>query len=305
MFGKKVTSQLLTALIAAQTLTTSAAPSIYKINKIVNANDLVETSRLLTADPQLQWPIIKSPEVETDEEKVELAKQITKKIFEDQDRQGVEKLPALLKLSSEIERAGGYSNYVIADTINRLAAATLVEAISRNEIPPEKAFQHISAKTFFPEPEEWEKLLSQEAIQLQGDLDLKNAEQSQLLKAIYTATGKDNVDNLYYKMGSGEISTSSLLQKRDIGALARRMAETETYWNAQMPALIFFLKNGGEVEKIDLNDVRKVREILNSSPETFHSPLLNLSRVNALHIKRLYEDGLLPNDSKRILLGYK
>jgi len=304
MFGNRIITQLLASLIAVHAMAVNGAPNTDELNKLLGAHDLIETSNRLTSDPKIRWPIIRSPEVENDKEKIQLAMALAKKIFEEQNSQEVEMLSALLKLSSTIERAGGYCNYVIADTINRLAAATITEAISKNEIQPGKALEYIPGKTFFPESEEWENLLNQEAIQLQSDIELKNAKPSKFLSVIYEATGNDSVDNLYYQMGSGEITTSTLLQKRNIGALARRMAETETYWNAQIPALIFFLKSGGEVKKIDLNDVRQVREILDTSPRKFESPLLSLTRINALHIKRLYEDSLQPDDSKRMLLGY-
>jgi|GEM_PF-5696251 len=284
----------------------SHAEDVNRIAALIGSKNLVEVANQLQSDSSMQWPEIASQNIEKSSEKQRMAAVLSTKIIEAKSNAPQTVVPAFCHIAAKLNAAGGYSNFVIADTAQRLAVASLIKALVTGDLSPEKVEVLAgSLSSTFPTTNAWIRVLNQEMSLGEKASILNNTKPENYLNELYALTGNNDVDAIYVKIGKNLATSTKLLQQRDIATLARRMAETETYRVAHLRALIFFIKNGGKPLDIDLNDVRDVNQILSKAPDGFGSPLLRMPKINALHLKMLAEDVVSTGKTQRILLGYE
>lgn len=273
---------------------------------LLESNNLVEISEKFESDDSIQWPRIASQNIEQSSGKEKLASLLLKKIIESKSMSTEAIVPAFSRLATQLTLSGGYSNYVIADFVQRLAVVSLIESLVVGNLSPERI--EMLAKSLpnaFLSTDEWIAMLDEEMSLGEKAHVLNDVEMKDYLYQIYALTGASDINALYVKIGQNLATGQNLLQHRDIATLARKMAETETYRISYLNALIFFMKNGGNPMEINLNDVRDVNHFLSKAQDSFASPLVGLPRITLAHLKTLTNDIVSTDQPKRILLGYE
>ncbi len=281
------------------------AQEMSQLASLVSRGSLQDIAESLASSNGEQWPEIASSQIDDHPEKKRIAALLLAKILQTNTADPQSAVPALASLAGRLRASGGYRNYVIADTAERLAVAALIKALATGALAPEKAEELAGVlPDSFPTTDEWIRLLNQEmSLGEKADV-LRKTKPEDYLNQLYALTQTGEVDSIYVKIGENHATSEKLLENRDIAVLARKMAETETYRSAHLRALIYFLQNGGNLHEIDLNDVRNVNDIFAKAP-TFSSPLLRIKRINAMHLKMMADEKSSPQNRSRILLGYE
>lgn len=292
-------------LFALATTGISVAEEDSQLTRLVSRNSLEDIAASLASGTAEQWPEIASSQIDNHPEKRRLASLLLAKIFQANTNDPQSVVPVLAGLAERLMASGGYGNYVIADTAERIAVASLIKALATGALAPEKAEQLAAVlPDAFPTTDKWIRLLDQE-MDLGEKADVLRATRPEdYLNQLYALTNTGEVDNIYVKIGKNNATSAKLLEERDIAVLARKMAETETFRIAHLKALICFLQHGGNLSEIDLNDVRNVNDILAKAP-TFSSSLLRIKRINAMHLKMIADEESSPEKRPKMLLGYE
>jgi len=296
---------LLLVLFILATIGFSVAEEMSQLASIVSRGSLEDIAKSLDSGNGEQWPEIASSQIDNHPEKKRIASLLLAKILQANIADPQSVVPALASLAERLKATGGYCNYVIADTAERLAVASLISALVTGDLAPEKAEQLAAVlPEAFPATDKWIRLLNQEMSFGEKADVLHTTRPEDYLNQLYALTEAGDVEDIYVKIGENHATSEKLLEDRDIAVLARNMAETETYRIAHLRALIFFLKHGGSLREIDLNDVRNVNDIFAKAP-TFSSPLLRINRINAMHLKMMEDEKSSPEKRPRMLIGYE
>lgn len=296
---------LLFVFFILATIRIGAAEDLSRLASFVSRSNLADIAKSLASNNGERWPEIASAEIEDNPEKERIASLLLEKTLQTSIADPQSAVPALSSLARTLRASGGYRNYVIADTAERLAVASLIGGLANGVLPPQEADQFAEfLPVAFPTTEEWRKLLNQEmSLEGKADVLLKTKPEDYLIQ-LYALTGVSEVEDIYVRIGENHATSEKLLEKRDIAVLARKMAETETFRIVHLSALSCFLKHGGNLLEVNLNDVRNVNEIFGKGP-MFSSPLLQINRINAMHLKMMADEKAAPEKKPRMLLGYE
>jgi hypothetical protein len=258
-------------------------------------------------DSGLAWPNVASPNVEKQSEKKQLAATALATVMKFGKLIDPEaSVPLLGRISNRLRMGGGYSNYVVADAAQRFAIMSLMRAlVSGSKSPDEVTKLSAYLGGAFPTENEWIQLLEQELSLGAAATELRNVPSNNFLKKLFVVLGEKSKESVYVRIGGGEASSTKLLAKRDIAALAQKMAQTETYRMTHLAGFAFYLKNGGDLNNLDPDDVREFRKIFAKSPQKFGSPLLGINEVNCLHLKSVADDLGQNKHSAQMIFSYE
>jgi hypothetical protein len=184
-------------------------------------------------------------------------------------------------LSRGLQNSGGYINFCLADTVNRLALARLSELLINypslvNEV--KTAFANLTSVRFST-PQFVQMIGDEPAQKLKTGVNLTLLEDKDARQQILHALGM-TMGDVYRKFATNQAGTSNLINNPDIGVLLLRMGETDIIAQVDVAALIDFVEHGGEYSDIRLDDVRPFRTTMNGREGLYKSEMMHINQTN-------------------------
>ncbi len=216
-------------------------------------------------------------------------------------------------LSKALRRSGGYTNLVLADTVNRLAVRRIGAYLKTTEdkkVPPYEQASQMLATLELPglSMSEFARVMVDEKYKVKEGTDFDTIAGAKTLLEVLTALGT-NYSEMYGQF-NGRIaqkgSTVLLLHERDLPSLLWRMGETDMIATAFLPGFLEFIAKGGRYSDLKLPDSpplpgeKKSQSIESDTPETPEATELTeeeQKKFQELASKRAAEWGKMLNDT--------
>lgn len=194
-----------------------------------------------------------------------------------------------LRVAQEFGRAGGYSNWVIRDSIRRIIGLRIADWLIEN--PTHAASVSPLLEKCLPE-----KLVLREAF-----LELSNADE-------FISKRQDKIKEIEEGMSifgalqpidvgfeevmavsmSDHLRTSALLNDPSALRLIWRMTNTDFLFKVCLLGSLRFFENGGEKSELNPADIRPFEMRMKGSSRSFQYPLLNIRRLSEAQILYIY-----------------
>jgi hypothetical protein len=195
-------------------------------------------------------------------------------------------------LASALERAGGYSNMLLADSFRRLAFFRLSAAVVRGtrsaaEVRREveqTAVPHVEIRSLL------ERLAPDDEALSGSAFELGNITPDQSVFAALEVAGLGDATSLAARTFNELMATPSA------AALLVRLAATE-WLGLRVKGLAMFLERGGKVEELDPADIRPFKTRMDGAERTFAYLPLSIRYLRGGDIRALFD--LHNNPSER------
>lgn len=188
-------------------------------------------------------------------------------------------------LASALEKSGGYSNMLLADSFRRLAILRISESLVRGSRPAAEARQdleqievpHIEARGLL------ERLALEDEALSSNRSELGKITSDQNIYAALQAAGLGDGPSLMGK------TFSQLMDNASAAALLVRMAGTEMLYNVSLKGLVAFIEKGGTYQELDPADVRPFKNRMGGTEKSFRYPLLDVRYLRGGDLRVLFE----------------
>ena len=263
---------------------------------------------ILKADLLNSWPNIfsnESPVYQQDSERqkldYELLELMQERLQAYDDLKGkersfasnVEAIRTYAALLSEIRNQQGYANYLLRDSVKRLALARIAFGVlSDPSKAPEYGGLHKGLNLYRLDPSDFynEMLSQQEALILKQTQVAASSSSSSFLSQCGGERGELERE---YAFTLGAFTNEHLLQSPSAAKSAYRLMYTDFISESHLAALIAFLEKGGALSDINMSDVDHFNELMKGELSKFKNPKMGLRRFNAAHLHmfvRQYDD---------------
>ena len=269
-------------------------------------NDLPEVAHLMLDKKSLSWPTIefyrddqKLPieQRRTREQLTTLGKNLFSKIQQYEIRSQNYSEPNVLAstkvlsdIANSLRKQGGYVNYVLADSANRLALGHLCFFLVQNperHLAVREGLDHIGVPTF--EKLEIGQLLEGEAGITGARQKLEKVSVSQACNEVLSILGGDA---RVFAMGiePDKLKTAYLLDHFNILHLVRRMMYTDLVGVVSLPSLITFVQKGGAYKDIHVDDISDFKKVMGESMGQFKCDWLGIKTLSTWYLLNLTND---------------
>jgi hypothetical protein len=188
-------------------------------------------------------------------------------------------------LASALERSGGYSNMLLADSFRRLALFRLSAAVVRGSRPAADVRREVEQ-------------IAVPHVEIRGLLE-RLAADDEALNGNASELGKITPDqNVYAALQASGLGDPSSLSGRPFGqlienpsavALMLRMAGTELLYTISLNGLLSFLEKGGTYAELNPADMTAFKARMGGSTKSFQYPPLGVRSLSVSHPRSLFE----------------
>lgn len=194
-----------------------------------------------------------------------------------------------LRVTQEFGRAGGYSNWVLRDSVRRIIAFQIATWLIDNQ-PSARAAAPLLEKCL---PETLE--LREALFELSSADQFMSKRQDRIEKieegkSIYEALEPIGIgmEEIMAASKPEKLRTTKLLEDPSALRLVWRMANTNALLTVNLPGLIKFFENGGESGELNPADIRFFEKRMKGSARSFQYPLLNIRKVTEVQLLNLF-----------------
>jgi len=209
-------------------------------------------------------------------------------------------------IADRFEMSGGYSNYVLADSLRRLALSRIVYALVANpgnvdditDLFSLLKDKQLTARFF-------SKLNKEEIVTKENPRGVSlsdNREDNITEFYFYFERDTESMERLY-ALRIDLFSTSALLREVSMPNLVYRVAFTDMITQCHISGLIYFFRNGGQLDDINLSDVTVFKEIMGSSVTLFSDPGMGINSLSAGHLNVLIKHYKNPENYRKDTLS--
>lgn len=192
------------------------------------------------------------------------------------------------RMAHEFGRAGGYSNWVLRDSVRRIIVFHLSKWLIDN--PTQAGAATPLLKKCSPEKLELRAAL----FELSSADQFMSKKRDQLEKIdegknIYEALEPIGIGMQEIMAASKpeELRTTALLEDPSALRLVWRMANTDALFTVNLLGLLKFFENGGESSELNPADIRPFEARMKGSARSFQYPLLNIRKVTEVQLLNL------------------
>lgn len=253
--------------------------SIVKWERVVSAGD--DLSKTIN-DEDLAWPYL--PAVDDpllDDESRKLVSALATKVVANcgpllRSRYDLEQLTSDTAAMYKVLWAGGYTNVVLFDSMRRVALARLAgEAVNDARFATEaKSIMSLVTNS----------VLSDDAVRKVFSIDGSIGADEWRDVVFSGISYRPSVAGGHLPWAATQLTSSYLLNNRNLPALLYRISETDMLAKCHTAALIIFLGNGGSLSDLTPNDIRKFREIMGDSLKNFRDDYMGIKRISVSHL---------------------
>lgn len=286
VLGMIVATVLGTTRLSAQ----PSGSSILDWQRFVAENELHTIARHMASSMEPRWPRL-------DQESTSLATRLMVKVreYEAADSGDLETtIDIYAGLVRGVERAQGYWNVLLGDTFRRIAIARMCNALLQ-DVAKHDLVRNLLARFDFPGLDEEvfaDILITDEGI---ARSQLQPLTKGKILGLAFALEERDFRERLAESAGADQ-HTSTLLQKQDTAILVWRVIATDMVATLSLAAFLEFLRLGGTVKDVRMDDVRPFNKIMGTRRQAFSYELLGIEAVNVGHLWSL---------KKRFAAGWK
>ena len=184
-----------------------------------------------------------------------------------------------------LEKAGGYSNLLLADSLRRLTLLRIAERVlggsqSMAEIRKQLSYvaiPDVEVRTLL------EQLAPEDTLLKDRKSEIERIAPSQTVYSAIESVGiKDSV--------VGQARTfSELFEHPSVGAVVVRMAGTKLVYSVSLPGLISFIEKGGTKNELNPGDIRAFKVRMSGEDKLFVYPPLGVRYLSVSHVLGMYE----------------
>jgi hypothetical protein len=265
--------------------------------KTVSEKPLTQIANAMSNTTGVPWPIASSayrvqamPAAQRPlaQEATSLVKALHGKVREDfegssSDRDAM--LEAYLGMVASLDKAGGYSNMLLADAIRKLVIFRVSEWLTKGVQPVAKA-ETVMDRLNVPVVNlraVLERLIPEDAVLSEHREQVEKLTPEQNIFAAAEAIGSD-----WMTLTSAHGFTE-LIEKPSALALTMRMAQTELLATVSIRGLIAFLKKGGTYQELNPADITAFQKRMAGSEKSFRYLPLGVRYLSVSHPRSLFE----------------
>lgn len=281
-------------------LSSDAAEDLVDLwQKKLAVNTLGEVATVMESS-QSKWPHIRSLRASANQGKDSdqtgrlntLARFLHQKIIECEMKDKTQEptlkqIETYRKLRTILEVSGGYVNCVLVDSIDRLAVSRICGFVVKH---PDRWADAERMRTALQTPRFMERnLASLLQEEMATNLVGKTVAEEEYLHVYLEALGTDE-RTIMLSPKQETIHAGNLIENRDLSQLVWRMAQVEVLAHVRLPALIEFLKRGGQFNEIRSGDMRRFKEVMAESRDQFKSALLHVRKIYPSDLAALLDE---------------
>jgi hypothetical protein len=222
------------------------------------------------------------------ERAVVLVKALHAKVRENFERSGADSgatIETYTEIANALDRAGGYSNILLADALRRLAIFRVSDWLIKGSQPLPRVQEMVNRLTASRVDLRslLERLASEDRLLNENRERLETISPSQNIFAVAEAIGFDRSA----LMTASDFS--ELLENPSALGLAMRLAGTELLSAVSLQGLLAFLQRGGTYQELDPADVTAFQKRMGGSEKLFRSTPLGVRYLSVSHPRSLFE----------------
>lgn len=205
-------------------------------------------------------------------------------------------------LLGKIGHSNGYTNYLLRDSITRLAVARIAFGLlsdPRKVSDYKKMHENIisgglNLRVFYNE------MLSEQEELISGAPEATNElDASQLLSL---CGGNRSELEREYAFAPSAFTDKELIESPSIAKAVYRLLYTDFISKSHLAALIRFIEKGGEITDINMSDVDRFNELMKNELSGFKNAHMGIRRLNAGHLQMFIRQyGAWENYGKDVL----
>jgi hypothetical protein len=190
-----------------------------------------------------------------------------------------------LSIAKALEKAAGYSNLVLADSVRRLAVFRLSEALVRlpaatagsRAIIDSNDTQSIEIRALL------ERLCPDDVELAERRSELGRIEPGQNVFAAFEIAGLGEASSL------GAVSFTHLMEHPSAAGLVLRMTATQQLYKISLRGLLAFVEKGGTYEELNPADITAFQRRMNGEDKTFKYPPLSIRYLSSDSVQMLFD----------------
>lgn len=217
-------------------------------------------------------------------------------------RSNTEAIVTYIDLLGKIRNSNGYTNYLLRDSIERLAVARIAFGVLSD---PAKVLDYkkmhgditsdgLNLSAFYNE------MLSEQEALISGASEAnKEFDASEFL--ILCGGNRSKLEREYAFTPSA-FTDKELIESPSISKAAYRLLYTDFIARSHLAALIKFIEKGGEITDINMSDVDRFNQLMKNELSEFKNAHMGIRRLNAGHIQMFIRQyGAWENYGKDVL----
>ncbi len=187
-----------------------------------------------------------------------------------------------IAISNALDRAGGYSNDLLADSFRRLVVFKASKMLIEGDVSSSNVSELIDALVV-PQVRFKDQILKYYSQDKALEKALDQVERMPEDGNYYVALSAAGFEHLAFP----DIAFSTLLEEPSSIGLAIRMCSTQGLYKVQFMGLVKFLELGGEYDELDLADITAFKKRMGNVVDDFQLPVFDVRSLSVSDVKAL------------------